>query len=298
MPESQGRRWASRRVLLVSLWLTLLLLAVKIWMSWVTQSLSLVSESLHTLIDSFSLLLSLMAVASPSMAERAVWGHGKRETTMALLLTAFMGFTCLSLLAIALQQLQAVIADSTTLLPIQSTLPLLQGLSVVMATNFCLAFFKRYEAEVFDSNALRLSAYHGFQDAWLMLMVALGWVGVWRGYTWIDPLLTLGIVVMAIAACWRVLNQQLPLLMQPMAIAPEALAETIHQVEGITHCYGIRSRGVVGRQVVVEMHLILHPECVDVARQLAIRVERAIRERYGAARVVIYIERDRPLANQ
>jgi len=79
-----------------------------------------------------------------------------------------------------------------------------------------------------------------------------------------------------------------------LAIAPEALAQTIHQVEGITHCYGIQSRGVVGRQVFVEMRLILHPECMSVVRTIAERMERAIRDRCGAAKVVIYIDSDRP----
>jgi len=79
-----------------------------------------------------------------------------------------------------------------------------------------------------------------------------------------------------------------------LAIASEALAQTIHQVEGITHCYSIQSRGVVGRQVFVEMRLILHPECVSMARTIAERVERVIRDRYGSAKVVIYIDSDRP----
>jgi hypothetical protein len=63
-------------------------------------------------------------------------------------------------------------------------------------------------------------------------------------------------------------------------------------VEGITHCYAIRSQGVVGRQVFVEMRLILHPECMSLARTIAERIERLIRDRYGPAKVVIYIDRD------
>ncbi|HEY9655292.1 MAG TPA: cation transporter, partial [Crinalium sp.] len=59
-------------------------------------------------------------------------------------------------------------------------------------------------------------------------------------------------------------------------------------------CYGIQSRGVVGRQVFVEMRLILHPECTSIARSIAERVERAIRDRSGPVKVVIYIDSDRP----
>jgi divalent metal cation (Fe/Co/Zn/Cd) transporter len=175
--------------------------------------------------------------------------------------------------------------------------PLLQLLGVVVATNFCLACFQRYEAGLLENSALRFSAGHLFQDTWLMLPVLAGLVGVGRGYLWLDPLLAMVLVLAAIGNCWRVFNWQLPSLMRQIAIAPEALAQTIHQVEGITHCYSIQSRGIVGRQVFVEMRLILHPECMSIARSIAERVERAIRDRYGPAKVVIYIDSDRPKSN-
>ncbi len=292
MSEAQGRR-ASRQVLLASLWLTLFVLAIKVWIGWATQSLSLVAESLHTLIDSFSILLSIIAVSSPFTSGREGWGHGKLEATLVLMMVAFLGFACLSLVAVSVQQGFAIFARSQDLLPIKITLPLVQLLGLVMAINFCVASFELYEARVLESPILRYSANHLFQDAWLMVLVLVGLIAVWRGFLWVDPLLAVLMVLTALTSCWRILNRQLPSLMQQIAIAPEALAQTIHQVEGITHCYNIRSRGIVGRHVFVEMRLILHPECMSIARSIAERVEQAIRERYGPARVVIYIDKER-----
>ncbi|MBW4582997.1 MAG: cation diffusion facilitator family transporter [Tildeniella nuda ZEHNDER 1965/U140] len=294
MAEAQGRHWASRQVLLASLWLTLLVLVVKVWIGWATQSLSLLAESLQTLINGFSILLSAIATTSPYPTSRETGGHGRLEAILALLLAAFMGFACLSLLVVSVQQLEAIAQVATTLLPVRMSPPLFQLLGVVMATNFCLACFQRYESGLLENPALRFSANHLFQDTWLMLPVLAALVGVRRGYPWLDPLLAVLLLIAAVCNCWQVFNWQLPSLMKQMAIAPEALAQTIHQVEGITHCYGIQSRGVVGRQVFVEMHLILHPECMNVARSIAERVERVIRDRYGPAKVVIYIDSDRP----
>ena len=126
----------------------------------------------------------------------------------------------------------------------------------------------------------------------MTILVLIGLIGVWRGYRWLDPAIALFMVLTCLTSFWRILNWQLPSFMQQVAIAPEALAQTIHQVEGITHCYDIRSRGIVGRQIFVEMRLILHPECMSIARSIAERVERAIRDRYGPAKVVIYIDSD------
>lgn len=296
MSEAQGRHRASRHVLLASLWLTLLVLAVKVWIGWATRSLSLVAESLHTLIDSFSILLSLFSVSSSYSSGRDRWGHSRLEATMTLLLVAFLGFACLSLLAVSIGQLEAVLSHSPDVLPVQINLPLLQVLSVVMAISLCIASFELYEARVLESPALRLSAQSLFQDSWLMVLVLGGLVAVWWGYVWVDPALAIVMLITAAISCWRVLNQQLPSLLRQIAIAPEALAQTIHQVEGITHCYAINSRGIVGRHVFVEMHLILHPEFMGVARTIAERVERVIRERYGPAKVVIYIDSNEPKA--
>jgi cation diffusion facilitator family transporter len=296
MAEAQGRRRASRQVLLASLWLALLILVVKVWIGWATQSLSLLAESLQTLVNGFSILLSTIASTSRYPTSREVGGHSKVESVLALLLAALMGFACLSLLVVSVQQLEAI-AQEASWLPVRVNSPLLQLLGVVVATNFCLACFQRYEAGLLENSALRFSAGHLFQDTWLMLPVLAGWVGVGRGYLWLDPLLAMVLVLAAIGNCWRVFNWQLPSLMRQIAIAPEALAQTIHQVEGITHCYSIQSRGIVGRQVFVEMRLILHPECMSIARSIAERVERAIRDRYGPAKVVIYIDSDRPKSN-
>jgi cation diffusion facilitator family transporter len=290
MGERQGRRRAISQLLLASLWLTLLVLAMKIWLGWATQSLSLIAQSLHTLIASFSILLSLIAATSPGAAQREIWGHSKLEAILTLLLTAFMGFACFNLTVISIHQLQAVTSNSEPLFALQINPSLFQLLAVIMATSFCLACLDYYQAGRMDSVALRLGANHLFQDVWLMLLMLAGLVGSWQKHLWLDPLLAIVLVLAAIANCWWVLNRQLPSLLRQVAIAPEALAQTVHQVEGITHCYGIHTRGMVGRQVFVEMRLILHPECVSVARTIAERVERTIRERYGPARIVIHID--------
>ncbi|HEY9654758.1 MAG TPA: cation transporter, partial [Crinalium sp.] len=168
MAEAQGRRRASRQVLLASLWLALLILVVKVWIGWVTQSLSLLAESLQTLVNGFSILLSTIAITSRYPASREVGGHGKIESVLALLLAALMGFACLSLLVVSVQQLEAI-AQEASWLPVRVNSPLLQLLGVVVATNFCLACFQRYEAGLLENSALRFSAGHLFQDTWLML---------------------------------------------------------------------------------------------------------------------------------
>ncbi|MBW4419234.1 MAG: cation diffusion facilitator family transporter [Myxacorys californica WJT36-NPBG1] len=291
MSEVKHPRTVSRQILLVTLWLTLLILAVKVGAGWSTRSLALLAESLHTLIDGFSAVLSLIALsASPQRPSgREVWGHGRLETALALLLVGFLGFACLSLLGLSIEQL--ITSPSLLMMPsVKMRFSLIIILAVVFLGSLALAYFQRRLAKTLDSSLLRLNANQILRDAWLTFLLLIGLVGVWRGYHWLDPLMTIALVVTALLSCWRVLNWQLPLVVRQMAIAPEAIAQLVRQVQGVTHCYGIQSRGIVGRQVFVELRMTVHPEFVAMSPWIMEQIEGRIRECYGPVQVLIHID--------
>jgi divalent metal cation (Fe/Co/Zn/Cd) transporter len=51
------------------------------------------------------------------------------------------------------------------------------------------------------------------------------------------------------------LRENLPWLVDEMAIAPEAIYAIALQVPGVINCHDIASRGLLGRQAFIEMHL-------------------------------------------
>lgn len=292
MTEARDRRKSSYQVLLVTLWLTLLVLAVKVWAGLATQSLSLLAESLHTLIDCFSTILSLVAISTSPYrpSGREMWTHTRRETAAVLLLVAFMGFSGFSLLISAFQQLQAISGGFSPPSSPTVTLPLVQLLGLVVGVNICLVLFERYEARRLESQALRLNANHILKDAWLTVLVLLGLIGVSSGYIWIDAVMSIALVLLLIRSSWRVFNWQLPLMVQQVAIAPEAISYTVCQVEGVTHCRHIRSRGIVGRQVFIELTILLHPEFLGASQVISEQVEAALRERFGPLQAKIHVD--------
>jgi cation diffusion facilitator family transporter len=290
MSEVKNPRRVSRQVLLVTLWLILLMLAVKVGAGWSTRSLSLLAESLHTMIDGFSAVLSLIALSSPNRPSgREIWGHGRLESALALLLVGFLGFASLSLLGLSVDQLIAA-PNLATMPPVKMRFSLIVILAVVFLASVGLAYFQRRLAKMLESSLLRLNANQILRDAWLTFLLLIGLVGVWRGYHWLDPLMTIAMVAMAALSCWRVLNWQLPLFVRQMAIAPEAIAQIVRQVQGVTHCYQIQSRGIVGRQVFVEMRLMVHPEFLAESPWIMEQIEGLIREYYGPVQVLIHLD--------
>ncbi len=291
MSRSGHQRRMSYRLLLMVLWATLLLFAVELTAGWVSHSLCLLAESLHTLIDVFSTLLGLIAVASPQRTlGREIWGHGRGEAAGALILSAVLGFAGISITLIAFGQFESLLQTSRGAFQAEVTLPLIILMWTMVALMMIAVLVAAYQSRSIHSLALKLNTQHIVADAWVTLIVLIGLIAISRGYSWVDPLLSIILVTLAVRSLWQMLQGQLPMLLKPTAIAPEAIAQIACQVEGVIRCTRILSRGMVGRQVWIELHLALHPEFMVIANTIGERVERSLREQYGPVRAQIWLD--------
>jgi divalent metal cation (Fe/Co/Zn/Cd) transporter len=62
------------------------------------------------------------------------------------------------------------------------------------------------------------------------------------------------------------------------------------QVPGVVNCHSIASRGLLGRQVFIDMHLVVQPTTVEAAHAITEAVEARLEELYRPARITIHIE--------
>jgi cation diffusion facilitator family transporter len=296
MNGSGYQRRTSYRLLLVILWATILVFVIELTVGWAAQSLCLLADSVHTLIDAFGALLSLVAVASPQRTlGKEIWGHGRAEAAGALILSAILGFSGISLSGIALAQLnEAFFQSASNIFPASLTVPMVLLIWLLKLLWLAVVWVSAHKSKQLQSLALKLNNQHILAEAWLTGLLLIVLCAIAQGYRWLDPLLCLVLVAMAVKSLWQMLHRQLPMLLQPTAIAPEAIAQIACQIEGVTRCTRILSRGMVGRQVWVELHLALHPEFMILANSIGDRVERSLRDHYGPVRTQIWLDQTRP----
>jgi divalent metal cation (Fe/Co/Zn/Cd) transporter len=89
---------------------------------------------------------------------------------------------------------------------------------------------------------------------------------------------------------WSVLKENLPWLVDQIAIAPEAIHAIAISVPGVINCHDIASRGVLGRQVFIEMHLIVDAPDVETAHHITEEVESQLQQRFSPVRILIHVE--------
>ena len=282
-----------RKVLIITLLLNLLVLAIKVVVGWLTGSLSLMADALHSVTDSANNILGLAVnhFAAPQPDRQHPYGHQKYDAVGALAIAAFLLIACFEILSSAVERLVSG-GKPARISPAE-----LWMLLIVLGINIFVAFYERKVGQRNGSAILVADAQHTMSDIWVTMMVIGGLIGVWQGEVWhlpqlqsLDVILAFPVALLVFYSGWKVLKENLPLLVDEMAIPPETIQAIAMEVPGVVNCHDIASRGTIGRQVFIEMHLIVDAKDVESAHLITEAVEERLQERFNPARILIHVE--------
>ncbi|KAF3885462.1 MULTISPECIES: CDF family zinc efflux transporter Cdf31 [Nostocales] len=279
-------RGAVQKVLIITLFLNIFVMALKAVVGYLTGSLSLQADALHSVTDSANNILGLVAsrFSSPKPDREHPYGHQKFEAVGALGISAFLGIACFEILQGAVER---IIHGGQMVRISPSELWILL---IVLGVNIFVAFYERGVGQRVGSPILIADAKHTMSDIWVTISVIGGLIGVWLGVQWIDVALAFPVALLVFWSGWTVLTENLPWLVDRIAIAPEAIHAIAVSVPGVLNCHDIASRGVLGRQAFIEMHLIVDAADVETAHQITEEVERRLEERFHPVRILIHVE--------
>lgn len=289
----KDNRGEIRRVLIITLFLNLFVMGLKATVGLVTGSLSLQADALHSVTDSANNVLGLIATrfSSPIPDRDHPYGHQKFEAVGALAISAFLGIACFEILQGAGDR---IFKGGK---PVRIEGAELWLLLIVLGVNIFVAFYERGVGIRIASPILIADAKHTMSDVWVTITVLAGLIGIWQGriwnlpqLQWLDVILAFPVAFMVFRSGWEVLRDNLPWLVDQMAIAPEAIYREVIGVAGVINCHDIASRGLLGRQVFIEMHLIVDAVDVETAHRITEEVEGILADRFGPVRVIIHIE--------
>ena len=288
IPATSSRQTAVQRVLYITLALNLLVFVAKVILGATTGSLSLIADALHSVSDSASNILGLVAMkmAKPEPDWDHPYGHIKFESVGALGIAAFLAVAFIEIVQAAFQRL--VNGDAADLLNIDATT--FQVMVGVLIINIFVTVYERWQGKLHNSRLLLADARHTLSDVGITIVVLLGLLGVKQGWFWLDTVLAFPVGALVLWSSWEVLRENIPVLTDRVAISPSAIHEQVMTVDGVLNCHEISSRGVVGQQVFVEMHLVVKPPDVQSAHEISEQVEQVLQEKYGQVHATIHIE--------
>lgn len=285
-PSPYGGR--VRRVLLITLALNVAVSAIKFAVGFASGSLAIVADALHSLTDGANNVLGLVVTrwSAPPPDREHPYGHQKFEAMGALAIASMLGIACFEVLRAAGTRLFDHHAAPVHVDALQLVL-----LVVVLAVNVFVTLYERAQGRKLNSPLLLADANHTLGDIWITLGVLAGALGLLLlGWQWLDLALAVPVAGAVLWSGWAVLRQNLPWLVDEAAIAPETIQTIALDVPGVVDCHEVASRGLIGRQVFVEMHLVTNAKDVETSHRMTEEIERRLNERFGPVHATIHVE--------
>ncbi|MGH6933167.1 MAG: cation diffusion facilitator family transporter [Dongiaceae bacterium] len=280
--KGQLMRWATY----ASVATAAVLIAAKIVAFLLTDSVSLLSTLLDSLLDAAASLVNLFAVRhalSPADREHR-FGHGKAEPLAALGQSAFIAGSAAFLIVQAIGRL-------ITPHPIENTTIGIAIMVVSILATIVLVLFQRHVIRRTGSVAIRADSLHYAGDLIVNAAVIVALILVSsRGWRSVDPIFGIGIAVYIIWTAWRIAASALDMLMdRELPDGERARIRTIALANSAVRAvHDLRTRAS-GPTIFVQLHLEMDGALTLVqAHEVADSVEVAIRNSYPEAEIIIH----------
>ncbi len=281
------------QVLIITLLLNFLVMLLKAIVGIMTGSLSLQADAIHSVTDSANNILGLVAnrFSNPTPDREHPYGRLKFEAIGALGIAVFLGITCFEIAEGAINRIFEGKNE------VSISFGEVSIILIVLGVNIFVALYERNVGQKINSSILIADAKHTMSDIWVTVVVLIGLIGIWQSnllnlpqLQWLDVILAFPVAFLVFKSGWEVLTGNLPWLVDEMAIAPEVIHDIVMEVPGTINCHNIASRGVLGRQVFIEMHLVVEVRDLHAAHQITEEIEKRLDDRFSPVRVLIHVE--------
>jgi cation diffusion facilitator family transporter len=279
------------RVLGITLASNLLVSFGKIAVGIVVNSLSMVADGVHSLLDAAANVVGLLSVsvASKPADEDHPYGHQKFEVVAALVIAILMGVACVEILERVLGRFFSGGA------PPDPNLLSFVVMGVAMAISAWISWFEAKKSKALGSSLLAADSAHTGTDTLSCGAVFAALAGAHFGFAWIDWVASLIVVVIVARAALHIIRQAMGVLSDQVMIDPNRISEVVRGVPGILACHKVRSHGMPGH-IHVDLHIQVSPTMtISESHALTHRVIGVVKETLlGVQEVFVHTEPAKP----
>lgn len=293
------RHRIARHVTWVGFLVNLVLSLAKIAAGALGRSGAMIADGIHSFSDfvTDAVVLVFIRISSKARDDDHPYGHGKFETFATMLIGATLLAVGAGLIWSAAAKIIAV--RQGEVLP----RPRYLALAAAAVSILVKETLYRYTAAAgrrIGSGPLTANAWHHRSDALSSVGTLLGIAGAIflgpRGRI-LDPLASFAVSLFILGVAWRLTASSVGDLLDK-ALPPQTeqeISECIASVAGVRSLHNLRTRRS-GNDYLIEVHIRVDRTITVVAsHDIASRVERAVRQRFGDNTLVtVHVEPDRP----
>ena len=263
-----------------------LLIIMKLTVGLLSNSVSILSEAIHSSLDLVAAIIAYFAVrvSGNPADERHPYGHGKTENVSGVIEAILIFIASTWIIIEAVRKL--IHPEKPGVLGLGV---LVMAISAVVNTLVSRRLYK--VAHMTDSVALEADALHLKTDVITSAGVAVGLALLWiTGWHILDPIIALGVAMLIIYESYMLLKKAFSPLLDT-AISPDELERVEALLKEMNATYHSLRTRAAGQQRFVEFHLeVPANETIEVIHRQCDLIEERLQHEFRDISVVIHPE--------
>ncbi len=251
---------------------------------WILNSIGLMSDAGHNLVDQGSLFLALYAhllTARPA-TEARTFGYHRAGIIAAFLNSFVLLLTAVGITFVGVKRLLAPVpVDGAWVMAIAA---------LSFAANLSIALLLQHGAK--DDLNIRSAFWHMLGDAWVSLGVVISGAAIlFAGWTILDPLISLLVVVAIAKGAWPLFKESLEVLLEstPPSISATHVAATIEAIPGVKNVHDLHIWAVEPRLIMLTCHILVDGDDSAMTNGLLQTIRTKVSAEFGIKHLTIQI---------
>lgn len=273
-----------KRRLALALVLTSAILAAEIAGGLWTGSLALLSDAAHVFLDILALAISYLALRLALLPpdDRYTYGFHRVQVLAALINGILLIVLAFSILREAWERFlnpRAILAGPMLVVAIT-------GLAVNVAVALIL---HRHHHNL----SVRSAFLHAFSDALSSIGVVIaGALIFFTEWFWVDPLISMFVVLIIMVGAGRLLRETVPILIEgmPSGIRASQVASAMLQVQGVRDVHDLHVWTIGPGFVAMSAHVVLADQALSQAQAVMEELKRILSSKFGIEHTTIQFE--------
>ena len=276
MVKEHSHTQATGKHLIIAILLNALIFVVEFIGGILTNSLALISDSLHNLSDFFALILSYIA------SRVVLWKSNSEKSYGYVRIEIFVAFiNALALVAIGLYIIYEGLWRFVHPEPVAGGLMLIIAV-FGFAVNTAAALLLKTHAH-HDLN-MKSAYLHLLTDAVesLAVVVAAGFIA-WKNWRVLDPLISIAIGLFIIKSAWSIVAETVHILTEgtPRGIDLHEVATYIQSFAGVENVHHLHIWGLSSRVQALSAHVVVKDQLISTVNKISFEIEQGLEHRFG-----------------
>jgi cobalt-zinc-cadmium efflux system protein len=271
--------------LLITLALNFIIPVVQVIGGIAAHSMALISDATHNFSDFTAILISYFAlkIGKKGASLQNTFGYRRAEILAALLNVAILFGASAIIVYGAFQRLQN---------PQNVSGGLVMGIaSIGVIGNGFSAWLLHRDAK--ESLNVRGAFLHMMGDMMTSVVVVLnGLILIYKPWYWLDPLLSLLIVIFIVKNCWNILKESTAILMNatPGHLDIQAVQTFLQNFPDISGVHYLHAWSLGSSGVAFSCHVVVEDQPISQTRQLREKINHALFQEFGIDHPVLQFE--------